>query len=181
MQVSSWSFSRSEYTPQEDGGNAPRRFNYDPVPAGIYRASIGLVRWKHWDDGGKTLKVFFNLLEDGYTDRSFVWDCSLVNKRNPSAQAKAAQLFFELCTHLGVDEVHESTVAEHMSQGGISGGVARVKLIVLEANERFPNDKNWLVAFRSPEDDYHQPQASPPTKEEMDSHVAKYDDDEIPF
>ena len=104
--MSEWSFNTSEYTPEEraEAGS----YDYGLLPKGTYKARVGLVRWRYWDDGGKTLKIFFNVLDPNYPNNCFVWDCSLVNKRNAQAQSKAHDLFYQLCTIANVDEVQES-------------------------------------------------------------------------
>ena len=172
--MSEWSFSTKEY--QSGSGNSGRSFSYATVPAGTYKATIGMVKWKEWEDGGKTLKVFFNLMDADTLGATYVWDCSLVNKRNPSAQSKALSLFCQLCLQIGVDGVVESEVQNPVNRGGISGAECHIKLIVLPPNDRFPKEKNWLVGFGEDAPVYQEP-----SSEKIEKQAAEFDDDDIPF
>ena len=179
--MSEWTFSAKEYTPAPQEPKTDPKWSYNTVvPEGTYRAEIGLVRWKHWDDGGKTLKVFFNLgtNDNGTEHIIFVWDCSVVNKRNSKYEDKAKHMLYELCTVLQVDGLSESTIEQPIGSGGILGGKCRVKLVVLEPSDRFPDPKNWLVGFRSVDGD--KPHQVDQGKVEA-SVVDDYDDDDIPF
>jgi hypothetical protein len=172
--MSEWSFNTSEYTPEEraEAGS----YDYGLLPKGTYKARVGMVRWRYWDDGGKTLKVFFNIIDPNYPNNCFVWDCSLVNKRNAQAQSKAHDLFYQLCKVANIDEVQESKVDFPVGAGGVSGAECMIKLVVLEPSAKFPSHKNWLVGFKSPEPDYHGV-----SEAKMAKQAAVYDDDHVPF
>ena len=122
------------------------------------------------------MKVFFNVLDPAYPNHSFVWDCSLINKRDPSKEKQAYGLFHQLCTVAKVDEVTESKVDYPVGAGGIAGAECTIKLVVLEPSAKFPSHKNWLVGFKTSEDDYHKV-----SEDKVAKQADIYSDDDVPF
>ena len=168
--MSSFTFNPSKYGKQDRPGNDTA---FKPLPVGWYDARIKDVTTKTWDDGGFSLQVTWEVIQDAHKGR-LIWQTLNLKHRNEAKSLKAKYMLADICTAVG----HHGPLAlgPNHPPKELTNEECAIELILLPPQlPAYPNAKNFLRSVRPimpPEE--QMPPSTPPA-------VTPLDDDDIPF
>ena len=157
-------YSLSDYASEPEPQQQPKK-EFELIPKGFYYAELLSTSIKEYRSGnGKGITFDWEILAPSHAKRR-IWDTKTVEHTNTMAQDIGRHEIARIAKALGKDDIEDTSELVGL----------RCEIFVdIEPAKGDWKAKNIAKKYRPYEDDGKQ-------KEELESHMVSFDDDDIPF